>query len=196
MGQPFMVLENKLEAITKEEALMYSYKIGQLSKALWKIVEKDWQNWIKPFNLNINEHHILWIAYYLKEATISHVSEFGVMHVSTAFNFSKKLEERGYLTLTKKENDRRNTYVYLTESGRELLRETLKSYSPYNDHVLKGTLPLKNIYGKFPDFTELLSIIREVYGKEFTHFFDQSFKQANENFSHEKSKEKEAELHF
>lgn len=31
-----------------QEALLYSHKIVQLSKALWKTVEKDWQNWIKP----------------------------------------------------------------------------------------------------------------------------------------------------
>ena len=77
------------------EALVFAQKLSLLSKALWKAAEKDWQQWIKPYDLNINEHHILWIAYHLNGASISDVAKFGVMHVSTAFNFSKKLEERG-----------------------------------------------------------------------------------------------------
>ena len=49
-----------------KEAMIFSQRIAQLSKALWKCVEKDWQMWIKPYDLNINEHHILTIAYHLK----------------------------------------------------------------------------------------------------------------------------------
>ncbi len=85
-----------------KEAMIFSQRIAQLSKALWKCVEKDWQMWIKPYDLNINEHHILTIAYHLKGASISEIAKFGVMHVSTAFNFSKKLEERDYLVFSKK----------------------------------------------------------------------------------------------
>lgn len=85
-----------------KEALLFSQRIAQLSKALWKTVEKDWQQWIKPYDLNINEHHILWISYHLNGASISEIAKFGVMHVSTAFNFSKKLEERGLLEFSKK----------------------------------------------------------------------------------------------
>lgn len=169
------------DLLSKRDALMYSYKIGQMSKALWKIVEKDWQNWIKPFGLNINEHHILWIAHYLDGATISDISKYGVMHVSTAFNFSKKLEERGYLTFSKKDDDKRNTYVYITKEGEKLLTETLENYSPKSDSILKGSLPLKSLYGKFPEFPEILSIIREIYGREFTQLFESSFEQANQS---------------
>lgn len=165
-------------SLSKKDTLIYSYKVVQLSKALWKMVEKDWQQWIKPFGLNINEHHILWIAHYLGGATISDISKFGVMHVSTAFNFSKKLEERGYLTFSKKDSDKRNTYVYLTKEGKKLLAQTFESYSPQNDSVLKGSLPLRNLYGKFPEFPELFSILREIYGNEFTKLFEASFEQA------------------
>ncbi|WHZ04459.1 HTH-type transcriptional regulator Hpr [Neobacillus sp. YX16] len=77
-----------------KEAMLFSQRIAQLSKALWKSIEKDWQQWIKPFDLNINEHHILWIAYHLNGASISDVAKFGVMHVSTAFNFSKKVRRK------------------------------------------------------------------------------------------------------
>lgn len=70
----------------------------------------------QAYDLNINEHHILWIAYHLNGSSISDVAKFGVMHVSTAFNFSKKLEERGYLTFSKRKMTKE--YVYRDHSGR------------------------------------------------------------------------------
>ena len=105
------------ETYSIKEAMLYSQRIAQLSKALWKAVEKDWQLWIKPYDLNINEHHILWISFHLKGASISDIARFLSTRVSTAFNFSKKLEERGLLQFSKRDDDKRNTYVELTEEG-------------------------------------------------------------------------------
>ncbi|KGP72262.1 HTH-type transcriptional regulator Hpr [Pontibacillus yanchengensis] len=164
------------------EAILFSHKMAQLSKALWKTIEKDWQQWIKPFNLNINEHHILWIAYHLKGASVSEVSKFGVMHVSTAFNFSKKLEERELLTFSKRENDKRNTYIQLTEQGEALLLETMKTYNPENNSLLTGTQPLKELYGKFPEFLDLVALIREIYGPEYLEILERSMKNIEEEF--------------
>ena len=153
---------------------MFSHRLAQLSKALWKSVEKDWQAWIKPFDLNLNEHHILWIAYQLDGASITDIANFGVMHVSTAFNFSKKLESRGLLTFSKKENDKRNTYIYLTDEGQKLLLETFQSYDEHTYSVYGGALPIKELYGKFPEFSELISIVRHVYGSDFVDRFETS----------------------
>lgn len=109
----------------------------------------------KPYDLNINEHHKLWITYYLKNASISEIAKLGVMHVSTAFNFSKKLETRGYLQYSKKENDMRNTYIQLTEKGEELVLTIFKNYEPLQNPVFREALPLQHLYGKFPDFIEM-----------------------------------------
>ncbi|WP_173917014.1 HTH-type transcriptional regulator Hpr [Halobacillus sp. Marseille-Q1614] len=162
------------EKISKQEAIFYSHKMAQLSKALWKAIEKDWQDWIKPFQLNINEHHILWIAYHLKGASISEISKYGVMHVSTAFNFSKKLEARGLLKFSKRENDKRNTYIELTSMGTELLEDTLNNYEPSNNSVLKGVLPMAEVYGKLPEFLDLSALIKEIYGDEYIDILERS----------------------
>lgn len=167
---------------TLQEALLYSHKMAQLSKALWKAIEKDWQHWIKPFNLNINEHHILWISYQLNGASISEVSKFGVMHVSTAFNFSKKLEERGLLTFSKRENDKRNTYIQLTADGENLLLETMKSYNPDENSLIQGSNPLKKIYGKMPEFLELYALINEIYGSEYMDILERSIRNIENEF--------------
>jgi MarR family protease production transcriptional regulator HPr len=165
-----------------KEAMLFSQRIAQLSKALWKSIEKDWQQWIKPFDLNINEHHILWIAYHLKGASISEIAKFGVMHVSTAFNFSKKLEERGLLSFSKKEDDKRNTYIELTEKGEEILLKLMESYDPTHNAVFNGALPLYELYGKFPEILEIMCIIRNIYGDDFMQIFERSFQNIENEF--------------
>ncbi len=166
-----------------KEAMIFSQRIAQLSKALWKCVEKDWQMWIKPYDLNINEHHILTIAYHLKGASISEIAKFGVMHVSTAFNFSKKLEERGYLVFSKKEDDKRNTYIEITDKGEELLLRLMEEYEPENNSVFNGALALRNFYGKFPENIELIAILRNIYGQDFIDIFEKSLEDIEENFT-------------
>lgn len=160
---------------SQREAMLFSQRVAQISKALWKAIEKDWQTWIKPFDLNINEHHILWISFHLKGASISDVAKFGVMHVSTAFNFSKKLEERGLLKFSKRDDDKRNTYVELTAEGQELI---LLMYDHYHDTehlILEGSLPLKKLYGRFPEFLDVMAVIRNIYGEDFVEIFERSF---------------------
>ena len=175
-------MKNEEQYYSKIEALLFSQRVAQLSKALWKSIEKDWQQWIKPFDLNINEHHILWIAYTLKGASISEIAKFGVMHVSTAFNFSKKLEERGLLKFSKKENDKRNTYIQLTPKGEEIHLKLVESYDPSKNAVFNGALPLRELYGKFPDIIEMMCIIKNIYGEDFMSIFERSFDNIEEEF--------------
>ncbi|WNF37567.1 HTH-type transcriptional regulator Hpr [Bacillaceae bacterium IKA-2] len=171
-----------------KQSIIFSHKVAQLSKALWKSIEKDWQTWIKPFDLNINEHHILLIAYQLEGASISDVAKFGVMHVSTAFNFSKKLEERELLTFSKKQNDKRNTYVCLTEKGEKLLLETLEVYDPKQYGIYEGSLPIKELYGKFPEFSEVITIVRHIYGPDFMSIFDKTLEKIEQDFTEKDGK--------
>jgi MarR family transcriptional regulator, protease production regulatory protein HPr len=171
-----------------KEALLFSQRIAQLSKALWKSIEKDWQQWIKPFDLNINEHHILWIAYHLNGASISDVAKFGVMHVSTAFNFSKKLEERGLLKFSKKATDKRNTYVELTPEGEKIFLDLMETYQPMGHAAFSGALPLRELYGKFPDIIELMAIVRNIYGDDFMEIFEKSFHNIDSEFNEEEGK--------
>lgn len=176
------------KSYTLKEAMLFSQRIAQLSKALWKSIEKDWQQWIKPYDLNINEHHILWIAYHLNGASISDVAKFGVMHVSTAFNFSKKLEERGLLKFSKKENDKRNTYIQLTAEGESVLLQLMENYNPDNNAVFTGAMPLRNLYGKFPEIIEMMAIVRNIYGDDFMEIFERSFQNIENEFDDEEGK--------
>jgi MarR family protease production transcriptional regulator HPr len=179
-------MNEKLYSI--KEAMIFSQRIAQLSKALWKTIEKDWQQWIKPYDLNINEHHILWISYHLKGASISDVAKFGVMHVSTAFNFSKKLEERGLLKFSKKESDKRNTYIELTAAGENILLSLMETYDPDQNAAYTGAKPLRDLYGKFPDIIEIMAIVRNIYGDDFMEIFEKSFANLENDFVEEEGK--------
>jgi MarR family protease production transcriptional regulator HPr len=165
-----------------KQSILFSLRAAQLSKALWKSVEKDWQEWVKPYNLNINEFQILWVAHQLEGASVSGIAKFGVMHVSTAFNFSKKLEDRNLLKFSKKTNDKRNTYIELTEDGESLLLSILESYEKETFQVSEGALPIKELYGKFPEFSELMTIVRYIYGEEFMHLFEESLQSFENDF--------------
>lgn len=165
-----------------KEALLFSQRVAQLSKAIWKAIEKDWQHWIKPFDLNINEHHIIWITHHLKGASVSEIAKFGVMHISTAFNFSKKLEERGYIIFSKNENDKRNTYVRLSEKGEELYSKLVESFDKNESSIYQSALPLKELYGKFPSLLELNGMVHVLYGDNFMQITEHSLVNINEEF--------------
>ncbi|WP_165983711.1 HTH-type transcriptional regulator Hpr [Macrococcus bovicus] len=156
------------------EQMLFTHHVSQLSKALWKTVEKDWQSWIKPYDLNINEHHILVIIRNLEKATISQVSQYGVMHVSTVFNFAKNLEKRGYLRMPKSESDKRNTYLELTEKGKELLYETYKNYENTDDRLHDAALEYQKVMLTMPAFSDLKYIVSQVYGRDFIEQLDKS----------------------
>ncbi len=98
------------------------------------------------------------------------------MTVSTAFNFSKNLEERGLLSFSKRDDDKRNTYVELTEKGHSLLLELYENFNYSKHSIIEGSLPLKEMYGKFPQFLELVALIRNIYGDDFMDIFEDSLK--------------------
>ena len=151
-------------------------------------MKKTGNNGLNHYDLNINEHHILWIAYHLNGASISDVAKFGVMHVSTAFNFSKKLEERGFLEFSKKENDKRNTYIKLTEKGENIFLELMESYDPNQNAVYSAAMPLKDLYGKFPEIMEMMAIVRNIYGDDFMEIFEKSFNNIENDFDEDDGK--------
>ena len=165
-----------------KEALLFTHRIAQLSKAVWKAVEKDWQQWIKPYDLNINEHHIIWITHHLKGASVSEIAKFGIMHISTAFNFSKKLEERGYIIFSKNENDKRNTYVRLSEKGEELYSNLVETFNKNESSIYQAALPLKELFGKFPTLLELSGMVHTLYGEDFMNITEHSLVNINEEF--------------
>lgn len=61
----------------------------------------------------------------------------------------------------------------------------MESFNPSNSVVLNGALPIKNLYGKFPEFIELMAIIRNIYGEDFMEIFETSFHNIETEFIEE-----------
>ena len=45
---------------------------------------------------------------------------------------------------------------------------------------LDGSLPIKELYGKFPEFLEVMSVIRNIYGEDFMEIFERGFENIEE----------------
>ncbi|HWJ78802.1 MAG TPA: transcriptional regulator Hpr, partial [Niallia sp.] len=79
------------------------------------------------------------------------------------------------LQFSKKENDKRNTYICLTDQGKELFVDIMENFNPSNSTALSAALPIKNLYGKFPDLMDMVTIVKQIYGDNFMDIFEQSF---------------------
>ena len=155
-----------------KEATLFSLQLMQLSKILWRTIENDWENLLKAYGININEHHILFVAYSSPYISIMELAELGSMHITTAFNFSKRLKQKGYLRLIKNKAKKKNTCIELTKKGEELLVEILKSFKPHENEIFLGALSTKKLYGKLPNFTELVTLMRNIYGEDLIALID------------------------
>jgi MarR family protease production transcriptional regulator HPr len=68
---------------TIKDASLFGFKLMQVSKAIWRAAEDDWEQWVKPYGLNVNEHHILCLASNTGEISMSELANLGAMHIST-----------------------------------------------------------------------------------------------------------------
>ena len=48
--------------------------------------------------------------------------------------------------------------------------------------MYRGSLPLKELYGKYPEFTEMITIVRHVYGEDFVDILDKSLEVFDKEF--------------
>ena len=172
---------NQVEDYTMKEAVFFSLKMMQMSKALWRAVEEDVEVLTKPYGINVNEYYIMGLVNDLGKPSISKIAALGSMHISTAFNFSKKLEKRGYVKLLKEENDKRNTYIILTQDGKNLLLAIIHSYNPDQMNIHKGISTLKEAYGIYPEFLELEAVIRLIYGGDLINVANNSLRNVRES---------------
>lgn len=154
------------EVSQKKITSNYHHKIFQLSKAFWKIVEKDWNDWLGKSGININEHNTLLVAYSKGGCTVTDIASLGTMHISTAVNFSKSLEKKGLLTLEKNNEDKRVTMVYITDKGRELVEDIETQWEPSESLLYDAVEEIEDVFGSKPNFGDVQAIVKNFYGDE------------------------------
>ena len=65
------------------------------------------------------------------------------------------------------------------------MQEMIELYHDTPHSVVDGSLPLRNLYGKFPEFMDVMAIIRNIYGDDFMEIFEASFKNIENRFNEE-----------
>lgn len=83
---------------------------------------------------------------------------------------------------------KRNTYIKLTEDGEKVLLSLMETYSPEKNAVFSGAMPLRELYGKFPDIIEIMTIVRNIYGDDFMEIFEKSFANLENQFDEDEGK--------
>ena len=47
---------------------------------------------------------------------------------------------------------------------------------------IQPSMPLKDLYGKFPEIMEMMAIVRNIYGDDFMEIFEKSFNNIENGF--------------
>ena len=61
----------------------------------------------------------------------------------------------------------------------------IERYHDTPHSVIDGSLKLRELYGKFPEFLEVMAVIRTIYGDDFMEIFEASFKNIESKFNEE-----------
>lgn len=164
----------EIEIPKQEEQLSdiaYHQKVFWLAKGLWRIVEQDWQEYLRKYHLTINEYSVLYSVGKIKFGSVTHVADYGLMHISTAFNNSQALKKRALLVLEKDSEDTRATNISITAAGLSLLDEIAENFDFDNSVFEKSSKMLEEITGVKPQFLDVQRTIYTVMGKEMLEHF-------------------------
>ncbi len=94
-----------------------THKLMNYMRGTYKVLENEWQKNAREIGLTQAEQHVMWIVYLEQEVTITRISEIGLWDVSTVMQVLKRLKNKSFVNLEKKVNDRRVSYVTLSEEG-------------------------------------------------------------------------------
>lgn len=110
-----------------------THKLMNYMRGTYKVLENEWQKNAREIGLTQAEQHVMWIVYLEEEVTITKISEIGLWDVSTVMQVLKRLKNKRFVKLEKKANDRRVSYVTLTEEGQTKVEaSTQYSYAVMN----------------------------------------------------------------
>ncbi len=70
----------------------------------------------------------------------------------------------------------------VSDEGKALLIQMNENYHNEDYSVLQGSLPIRDIYGKFPEFLEVMSVLRNIYGDDFMDIFERGFQNIEKTY--------------
>jgi MarR family transcriptional regulator, protease production regulatory protein HPr len=145
-------------------------------RGVYKVLEEDWQKSAKTIGLTQAEQHILWIVSLEEDITISKIAYYGLWDVSTVMQVIKRLKDKGLVKLEKKNDDRRISYVYLTEKGIEKHKDS-KSFNCQIYNFLQEWLEDGNKQEFYKDLIQLhKDLNKHFHGEEFVDWVEDTGK--------------------
>ena len=150
-----------------------THKLMNYMRGTYKVLENEWQKNAREIGLTQAEQHVMWIVFIEKEVTITRISEIGLWDVSTVMQVLKRLKNKSLVKLEKKANDRRISYVSLSDDGFEKLDVSSQySYSvmdyldEYGEKSEKHAEFLREMYQFQMEFN------RYFHGNEFVNWVE------------------------
>lgn len=98
---------------------------------VYSLIEKEIENYLKPFNLNPTSFNALMIIKHQGQETGISQIEIGKRLIVTASNMTKlldKLNREGLIQRTAQEGDRRVNLIKITQKGSDLLDQAWPDY--------------------------------------------------------------------
>ncbi|WP_347549699.1 BlaI/MecI/CopY family transcriptional regulator [Pseudalkalibacillus hwajinpoensis] len=140
-----------------------THKLMNYMRGTYKVLENEWQKNARAIGLTQAEQHVMWIVYIEKEVTITRISEIGLWDVSTVMQVLKRLKNKAYVRLDKKSNDRRVSYVSLTEEGQEKIDASAR----YSYAVMKYLDEYRNQSQENAEFLDAMYQFQMDFNKHF-----------------------------
>ncbi|WLD94228.1 MarR family winged helix-turn-helix transcriptional regulator [Alkalihalobacillus sp. AL-G] len=100
-------------------------------RGLYKVLEGDLKESAEQLGLTVSEQHLVWIIFHEKELTVTALSELSLLNISTVTQVLKRLQNKGFIVLNKYPQDRRVSYIALTENGALVADKILKQQDDY-----------------------------------------------------------------
>ncbi|MCA0993464.1 MarR family winged helix-turn-helix transcriptional regulator [Pseudalkalibacillus hwajinpoensis] len=142
-------------------------------RAAFKVLDKEWQMAAKDLGITQAEQHILWIVYLEKSITLTKLAELSLLDISTVAQVLTRMTKKDLIIQTKKNQDRRVTYVSLSPEGEKILH-TSSTYEYQFWNYMKEMDPDKR--------AQFMSIVSDMnkhfYGDSFVKWVEKTSKKS------------------
>ena len=108
--------------------------VGRYISCIYRNFHKYMHEQLKQYDLGSGQFHFLMMLYKKDGVNQETLAETLNIDKATSARAIKKLEEKGYVTRTRDENDRRNYNVFLTEKAQTLkpkIKSILKNWTDF-----------------------------------------------------------------
>ncbi|MGY3777995.1 MarR family transcriptional regulator [Isobaculum melis] len=149
--------------LMEETKVKEYYYLYYLSKCFTDLMAEGFEKISERNGITLKAFDVLTILNQKDICTITEISKTGRMHISSALNICKLLEQKGLLELSKSKQDTRVTLATLTNQGIEFINESMKCFYKEDFSITEVLGKIEQQSGIYPSFSDLHLVIYEKY---------------------------------